>query len=132
MARSKKNRARTIATQSGGTEAGNRRLAEPRTAGYVRPWVGNGLTVAAGVALQFTIILLPLVGPTGARTAHARLNAVSWLAVLAVALGLSLWALWTKWQRRRFDGSPFPKWSAGLVLVSCWLLVAFVFGWLRG
>lgn len=104
---------------------------QEEVAWFFRPHVGNYLTIAAAVALQFTIILLPLVGPAGAVVPHANKNAVAWVAVAVLALLLSGTAFYSKWQRHRQDGSPVPIWSVGLCVVSTVLLLAFVSGALR-
>ena len=94
--------------------------------------VGNCLAIAAGVVMQFVIILLPLVGPAGSQTVHARANALSWLAVLALAAGLSGLAWWSKMQRRRVELGPFPWLSTGLLSLSGLFFLAFMTGILRG
>ncbi len=132
MARSRKKKARAAAAQpKTATTATFPDRAGP-SGWFVRPLVGNCLTIGAGVALQFVIILLPLVGPAGSQTVHARANAVSWLAVLALAGTLSGLAWWSKMQRRRLESGPFPWWSTGLLSLSGLFLLAFMTGLLRG
>lgn len=91
---------------------------------WALPVVGNIVTIAAAVALQFTIILLPLVGPAGAVAPHAAKNLVAWHAVLFVAMGLSVLALLSKLKRRSEDASRFPLLSSAMVVVTVFLLVA--------
>lgn len=98
---------------------------------WMSPAFGNYLTIAAAVAVQFSIILLPLVGPSGAVAPHAFKNAVAWLSVLVLAIVLSGLALYSKIERRRCDGSPLPLWSVGLLAVSVILLLAWMTGSLR-
>ena len=79
------------------------------------PVLGNVLTLAAGLGFFVLGISLPLVGPAAALTTHYERNRTTFHAVAFVALALSVLALVTKLKRRKQDGSPFPKTSAGLV-----------------
>ena len=79
------------------------------------PIFGNVLTLAAGLGFFVLGILLPLVGPAAAMTDHYERNRNSFHTVAFLALILAVLALVTKLRRRKIDGSPFPKMSAGLV-----------------
>lgn len=97
---------------------------------WALPIVGNVVTIAAAIFLQFTIILLPLVGPAGAVAPHASKNVIAWHAVLFTAMGLSGLALISKLQRRTEDASRFPLLSAAMLGVTVFLLLARASGWL--
>ncbi len=97
----------------------------------VHPAVGTTLTVLAGISFQVTCILLPLVGPAGAVTPHARQNFIAFLAVLLVTLLLSVAATFSKLARREVDGSPLPLFSITLSGLSLFLLVALLLGLLK-
>ena len=98
---------------------------------WMRPTMGNFLIISAAIALQFTIILLPLVGPAGAIAPHAFVNMLAWHAVLFLAMGLSGLSLWSKLKRRSQDQSPFPLLSAALLGVTVFFLLAHWMGLLR-
>ena len=80
-----------------------------------RPGLGNGLTLAAGLGFFVLGMLFPLVGQAGAMTTHYAANRVTFHVVLGISLLLAILALVSKLARRRVDGSPFPRVSAGLV-----------------
>lgn len=97
---------------------------------WALPMVGNVVTIAAAISLQFTIILLPLVGPAGAVAPHATQNRIAWHLVLFIAMGLSLLALLSKLKRRTEDASRFPLLSTAMLGVTLFLFVAQAAGWL--
>ena len=98
---------------------------------WALPVVGNIVTISAAIALQFTIILLPLVGPAGAIAPHATKNVVAWHAVLFTAMGLSVLALLSKLKRRTEDASRFPLLSTAMLGATLFLFVAQAAGLLR-
>ena len=112
-------------------EDGREATAEPVGGGWCSPALDNYLTIVAAVAFQFVVILLPLVGPAGSATPHATQNRLAWLGVLAIALALSGLAFFSKLQRRRQDGSPFPVWSTALLAGSLFFMVAHFGGLLK-
>ncbi len=97
---------------------------------WALPMVGNVITIAAAISLQFTIILLPLVGPAGAVAPHATKNSIAWHFILFVAMGLSVLALLSKLKRRTEDASRFPLLSTAMLGVTLFLFVAQAAGWL--
>ena len=113
--------------------AASRPATEPAEtlAWWMSPMIGNLLIIGAAIALQFTIILLPLVGPAGAIAPHAFVNMMAWHAVLFLAMGLSGLSLWSKLKRRSQDQSPFPLLSAALLGVTVFFLLAHWMGLLR-
>lgn len=98
---------------------------------WMRPTIGNLLIIGAAIALQFTIILLPLVGPAGAIAPHALINMLAWHAVLFLAMGLSGLSLWSKLKRRSQDQSPFPVLSAAILGITVFFLLMHWMGLLR-
>ncbi len=113
--------------------AASRPATEPAEtlAWWMSPMIGNLLIIGAAIALQFTIILLPLVGPAGAIAPHAFVNMMAWHAVLFLAMGLSGLSLWSKLKRRSQDQSPFPLLSTALLGVTVFFLLAHWMGLLR-
>jgi hypothetical protein len=93
--------------------------------------VGRYLTLAGAVAFQFLVILLPLVGPSGAYTSHAAQNRIAWWAVGLLALTLSGAAFYLKGVRTRGTDRPFPVWTAALLGATLFLLLAEAAGLLR-
>ena len=90
---------------------------------FARDAVGDFFTLLALIGFFYLCMLLPLVGPAGATSPHAHANFVSFLVALMVAVLLASLGLMSKLQRRKFDQSPFPKISAGLI--------AFMVIWVR-
>jgi hypothetical protein len=114
---------------------------------FESPLVGTILTVASALSFQFLCMVLPLVGKAGMHPereyaargllkvpgphgfdSYVTQNRIAFLCVLFVTLGLSAAATMSKLKRRKADGSPFPKLSAGLVACCVGLLVAHVTG----
>ena len=117
---------------------------------FSSPLVGTVLTVAAGLAFQFLCMVLPLVGKAGMHPdreyavrgmlnvpgphgfdSYVLQNRITFLAVLFVALALAVAATLSRLQRRKSDGSPFPKFSAVLAVCCVGLLLAHVTGLLQ-
>jgi len=92
------------------------------------PQTGNYLTIAAAVALQFTVILLPLVGPAGVMAPHAQKNFYAFLAAISFTSLLSGLALFSKIRRMSVDHSPMPKISLALCMVCLWMYYALFRG----
>ncbi|MBI9019994.1 MAG: hypothetical protein JEZ10_01895 [Verrucomicrobia bacterium] len=87
------------------------------------PLAGSVLVVMSGLSFFFTCMLLPLVGPAGARAPDADKNQLAFLGVLGLTFLLAALATWLKLMRRREDHSPFPVWSLGLCAVCTLLFV---------
>ncbi|HOW98639.1 MAG TPA: hypothetical protein P5567_07965 [Kiritimatiellia bacterium] len=114
-------------------------LAEPEPF-FSRTVIGNLLSIAAGLSFLFLCMLLPLVGPAAMRgsgspgagaVSHARLNFLTFLAVLLFSMALSVMAYFSKMERRKKDGSPQPIYTIGLFVVLLFLLVALFMGLLE-
>ena len=89
-----------------------------------KPLFGTTMAVAAGLSFFFLCMILPLVGPSGSKEAHAAMNKSAFLVVLVVTFLLAATAAYSKMQQRKADGSPFPYWSLGLCVVC--LLTLFI------
>ena len=81
------------------------------------PLTGTILAVASGLSFFFLCMILPLVGPSGSKVAHAAQNKAAFLGVLLVTFLLAAAAAYSKMIRRRVDGCARPYWSVGLCLV---------------
>jgi len=101
------------------------------------PALGQTLSVLFGLLFLFQCMILPLVGkaavggsgsPGAGPAATLWKNQAFFLAMLLLTLGLGGAAFYSKWLRRRADGSPFPKFTAGLLALALALLLAFATG----
>lgn len=88
-----------------------------------KPLTGSVLTAMSGLSFFFSCMLLPLVGPAGARAPYADKNQLAFLGAVGVTFLLAALATWLKLIRRREDQSPLPVWSLGLCVVCTLLLV---------
>jgi hypothetical protein len=95
---------------------------------WARPQTGNYLTILAAAALQFNIILLPLVGPAGVNAPHATKNFIAFLAALSFTTLISALALYSKLRRKALDQSPMPKVSVAQCAVCLFLFYALFQG----
>ncbi len=114
------------------------------------PAVDVALTVVAGLSFQFLCMVLPLVGKAGMNPwreyavrgmmnvpgphgfdSYVTQNKIAFLVVLFITLGLSVTAAYARLQRRKIDGSPFPKFAATLIVCCMVLLVAHLTGYLQ-
>ena len=119
---------KTIPTESGSAEF-RRQLAAPAA--------GQTLSVLFGLLFLFQCMILPLVGkaavggsgsPGAGPAATLWKNQAFFLAMLLLTLGLGGAAFYSKWLRHQADGSPFPKFTAGLLALALALLLAFATG----
>lgn len=101
------------------------------------PAVGQALAVLFGLLFLFQCMILPLVGkaavggsgsPGAGPAATLWKNQAFFLAMLLLTLAAGGAAFYAKWLRRRADGSPFPKFTAGLLALALALLLAFATG----
>ncbi len=112
--------------------------------GFVRllaaPRAGNVLSVVFGLLFLFLCMILPLVGKSaahGSGSPGAGPMDTLWKNHLFFSLSLLLTllagagALYSKILRRRADGSPFPKATAGLLAACVLLLLCYVTGLLK-
>ena len=81
------------------------------------PLAGTILAVASGLSFFFLCMILPLVGPSGSKVAHAAQNKAAFLGVLLVTFLLAAMAAYSKLMRRRADGCALPYWSLCLCVV---------------
>lgn len=125
-------------------------IMEQPALGFASPMVGTVLTVAAALSFQFLCMVLPLVGKAGlvpereykvrdllhlpgphGFDSYVSQNKVAFLVVLFITLGLAVAATLSKVQRRKRDGSPFPRLSPLILALCLGLLVCHVTGLLR-
>jgi hypothetical protein len=123
-------------------ETKNRSGAPSRGGEFVRPGLasalaGDVLAVVFGLLFLFQCMLLPLVGKAAmggsgspgagpADTLHKNIAFFSVMLVLTLAAGGA--AFYSKWLRRQLDGTPFPKATAGLLVLTVGMLLAFITG----
>lgn len=101
------------------------------------PATGQVLASVFGLLFLFQCMILPLVGkaalggsgsPGAGPADTVWKNQVFFLAMLLLTLAAGAAAFYAKWLRRQADGSPFPKATAGLLVLSAALLLAFALG----
>lgn len=101
------------------------------------PATGQALTILFGLLFLFQCMILPLVGkaaihgsgsPGAGPMPGVDGNRSFFLAMLLATLAAGGLAFYAKWLRRRADGSPFPKATAGLLVLTGLLLLAFATG----
>lgn len=101
------------------------------------PVTGQVLAVLFGLLFLFQCMILPLVGkaamkgsgsPGAGPAATVWKNQLFFLIMLLLTLAAGSAAFYSKWLRRRADGSPFPKATAGLLALTVLLLLAFATG----
>ena len=104
------------------------------------PRVGNVLSVLFGLLFLFLCMILPLVGKSaahGSGSPGAGPMDTLWKNHLFFSISLLLTllsgagALYSKLLRRREDGSPYPKATAGLLVACVLLLLCYVTGLLK-
>lgn len=93
-----------------------------------KPVVGTTLAVAAGLSFFFLCMILPLVGPSGSKVAHAAQNQAAFLGVLVATFLLAGAAAYSKMLRRRAEGGPRPYWMLGLCGVCVLTLIVLLLG----
>lgn len=117
---------------------------------FASPVVGTVLTVASALSFQFLCMVLPVVGKAGMLPereyavrglthlpgphgfdSYVTQNKIAFLVVLFITLGLAGAATLSKVQRRKRDGSPFPKLSPLIAVLCVGLLVLHVTGLLH-
>ncbi len=98
---------------------------------------GQWLSILFGLLFLFQCMLLPLVGkaamggsgsPGAGPESTVRTNELFFVVMLLVTLVVGAAAFYSKWLRRKADGSPFPKVTAGLLGLAVMMLLAFVGG----
>jgi uncharacterized membrane protein YidH (DUF202 family) len=90
---------------------------------------GDALVLAAGLFFYLLCMLLPLVGPAGARVDHALQNRLAFLLVLGLMLALSIAALLTQRAACRLDPARKPPRAAWVLTgIGFVLLIAQVSG----
>jgi len=89
---------------------------------------GSVLAVVSGLSFFFTCMLLPLVGPSGARQSYAVQNKLAFSGALAVTFVLGALASWSKFARRADDQSPLPYGSLGLCALCIVIFILLITG----
>ena len=101
------------------------------------PATGQALAVLFGLLFLFQCMILPLVGkaalggsgsPGAGPAATVWKNQLFFLVMLLLTISAGGVAFYSKWLRRQADGSPFPKATAGLLVLALALLLAFATG----
>ena len=101
------------------------------------PMAGQALSILFGLLFLFQCMILPLVGkaalggsgsPGAGPAATLWKNQTFFLVMLLLTLAIGGVAFYSKWLRRRADGSPFPAATAGLLVLTAALLLAFAAG----
>jgi hypothetical protein len=95
---------------------------------WVKPATGTALMVASGLSFFFLCMILPIVGPSGAKQEHYGANLAAFIGVLLLTFLLSSGAAYSKWQRRKLDGSPLPYVSFGMSGLCILILLVLVVG----
>ena len=120
---------RKDAPAESGAEEFRKSLAAPAT--------GQALSVLFGLLFLFQCMILPLVGkaalggsgsPGAGPAATVWKNQLFFLVMLLLTISAGGAAFYSKWLRRQADGSPFPKATAGLLVLALALLLAFATG----
>ena len=73
-------------------------------------------------------MLLRWTAPGAGPAATLWKNQAFFAAMLALTLAVGGAAFYAKWLRRKADGSPYPKFTAGLLALALALLLAFATG----
>ena len=104
------------------------------------PGTGQTLSILFGLLFLFLCMVLPLVGkaamggsgsPGAGPAATVWMNQMFFLVMLFLTLAVGAAAFYSKWERRKRDGSPFPKATAGLLALTVALLLTFAAGLLK-
>lgn len=104
------------------------------------PLAGQVLAILFGLLFLFQCMILPLVGkaalggsgsPGAGPAATVWMNQLFFLLMLLLTLATGSAAFYSKWLRRKGDGSPFPKATAGLLALTLALLIVFAAGLLK-
>ncbi len=104
---------------------------------FASPIVGQAFTILAGLVFLFLTMILGIVGPAAAqgsgspgayRAPWFASNYMGFLGVTVLCLVLSGFAIKSKLERRKADGSPLPYWSIGMAFITAFLLVTFLTG----
>ena len=101
------------------------------------PMAGQVLSVLFGLLFLFQCMILPLVAkaavhgsgsPGAGPAATLWKNVVFFGIMLLLTLAVGAAAFYSKWLRRGTDGSPFPKFTAGLLALALAMLLAYATG----
>ena len=104
------------------------------------PLAGQVLSVLFGLLFLFQCMILPLVGkaamggsgsPGAGPADTVSKNVMFFLLMLLLTMATGAAAFYSKWLRRQADGSPFPKATAGLLVLTVAMLLAFSAGLLK-
>jgi magnesium-transporting ATPase (P-type) len=84
---------------------------------FAMPLVGTTLIVMAGLSFFFLCMILPLVGPSGSKTAQAGQNQLAFIGMLLLTTLLAAAASYSKILHRKVVGGTWPYWSLTLTVV---------------
>jgi hypothetical protein len=94
----------------------------------IKPATGTYLAVSAGLSFFFLCIVLPLVGPAGAKVDHAGKNRAVFLLTLFVTLALAAAAVYSKMGSRKENGGPLPCFSIALCAICILTFIVLMTG----
>ena len=97
----------------------------------IKPEVTNTLAILSGLSFLLMGMLLPLVGKAGAVTDHYMANFITFAFVVLIASALSAMNFYARIERRKQDGSPYPKQSLALCIACAVILVSLFTGLLK-
>jgi len=97
----------------------------------IKPETANILAILSGLSFLLLGMLLPLVGKAGAQTEHYTKNYITFLFILILAATFSGLNLKSRIERRKLDGSPFPRLSLGLCILCGVLFISLFAGLLK-
>jgi magnesium-transporting ATPase (P-type) len=84
---------------------------------FATPFVGTTLAMVAGLSFFFLCMILPLVGPSGSKTAQAGQNQLAFIGVLLLTTLLAAVASYSKILYRKIAGGARPYWSLSLTII---------------
>ena len=95
---------------------------------FTMPLVGTTLIILAGLSFFFLCMILPLVGPSGSKTAQAGQNQLAFISVLLLTTLLAAAASYSKILYRKMAGGALPYWSLGLTVICILTLLIQLMG----
>ncbi len=87
-----------------------------------------GCMIAAGFSFYVMCMILPLVGPSGARVPYAERNAATFTSVLLVTLALAAASTYLAMARRKSEGGRWPWFPLSLAAICILSLFILLLG----